>query len=109
VVTARCLDVAVDLRRSSPRFGRWVGVELSAANKHMLWVPPGFAHGRVRCRTAPKFLYKCTEFYVAAGRAVPCFVSDPAIRHRMAAGRGGAIAFPRRIRWERVGEAETYE
>ncbi len=45
VTQGAVFDVAVDLRRSSPTFGRWVGAELSEANNHMLWVPPGFAHG----------------------------------------------------------------
>ena len=56
-------DVAVDLRRSSPTFGQWVGVELSAVNKQMLWVPPGFAHGFVTLEDGTDFLYKCTELY----------------------------------------------
>lgn len=56
-------DVAVDLRRSSPTFGRWVGVTLSAANHEMLWVPPGFAHGFYVVSDAAEVLYKCTEFY----------------------------------------------
>ncbi len=56
-------DVAVDLRRSSPTFGRWVGVTLSAANHEMLWVPPGFAHGFYVVSDAAEVLYKCTDFY----------------------------------------------
>lgn len=56
-------DVAVDLRRSSPNFGRWVGVELSAVNKRMFWVPPGFAHGFLSLQDGTEFLYKCTDFY----------------------------------------------
>jgi dTDP-4-dehydrorhamnose 3,5-epimerase len=64
-------DVAVDLRKSSPTFGRWVGVELSADNKRMLWVPPGFAHGFLSLSERVEFLYKCTEYYVpAAERAI---------------------------------------
>jgi dTDP-4-dehydrorhamnose 3,5-epimerase len=56
-------DVAVDIRRSSPRFGQWVGVVLSDSNHHMLWVPPGFAHGYLALSEEIDFLYKCTDFY----------------------------------------------
>jgi dTDP-4-dehydrorhamnose 3,5-epimerase len=56
-------DVAVDIRRSSPRFGHWVGVLLSDTNHHMLWVPPGFAHGYLALSEEIEFLYKCTEYY----------------------------------------------
>ena len=56
-------DVAVDLRRSSPHFGQWVGVELSAANKRMFWVPEGFAHGFLTLADGTDFLYKCTAPY----------------------------------------------
>lgn len=64
VTAGRAFDVAVDLRRSSPTFGQWVGVELSAENKRMLWVPPGFGHGFLSLEDGTDFLYKCTEFYV---------------------------------------------
>ena len=63
VTSGAVFDVAVDLRRSSPRFGRWVGVELSAQNKHMLWIPPGFAHGFLSLQDGTEFLYKCTDLY----------------------------------------------
>ena len=63
VVTGAVYDVAVDLRRSSPTFGKWVGAELSQDNHHMLWVPPGFAHGFVVLSESTHFLYKCTDFY----------------------------------------------
>lgn len=63
VVSGRVWDVAVDLRRSSPHFGKWTGVELSAANKRMFWVPPGFAHGFVSLEDGTDFLYKCTSTY----------------------------------------------
>ncbi len=63
VTIGRVFDVAVDLRRSSPHFGRWVGYELSAENKSMLWVPPGFGHGFVVLSDTADFLYKCTTLY----------------------------------------------
>lgn len=63
VTAGAVFDVAVDLRRSSPSFGQWTGVELSAANKRMLWVPPGFGHGFLSLEDGTDFLYKCTDFY----------------------------------------------
>ncbi len=63
VVNGAVYDVAVDLRRSSPTFGHWVGVELSAANKRMFWVPEGFAHGFLTLEDGTDFLYKCTAPY----------------------------------------------
>ncbi len=56
-------DVAVDIRRSSPTFGKWVGVILSAENKRQFWVPPGFAHGFVVLSDVAEFLYKATDYY----------------------------------------------
>ena len=63
VTSGSVFDVAVDLRRSSPSFGRWYGVELSAENHRMLWVPPGFAHGFCVTSDSADFLYKCTELW----------------------------------------------
>lgn len=63
VVAGEVYDVAVDLRRSSPTFGKWVGVRLSAENKKMLWVPTGFAHGFYVMSDFAEFVYKCTDFY----------------------------------------------
>jgi dTDP-4-dehydrorhamnose 3,5-epimerase len=63
VVQGRVFDVAVDLRRSSPSFGRWVGLELSAENKRMFWVPAGFGHGFVTLSDTAEFLYKTTDYY----------------------------------------------
>lgn len=63
VVNGRVFDVVVDIRRSSATFGRWIGLELSAANQRMLWVPPGFAHGFLTLEDETDFLYKCTDFY----------------------------------------------
>ena len=63
VVQGAVFDVAVDIRKSSPTFGQWVGAELSADNHHQLWVPPGFAHGFVVLSETAEFLYKTTDYY----------------------------------------------
>jgi dTDP-4-dehydrorhamnose 3,5-epimerase len=63
VSAGRVFDVAVDLRRSSPRLGQWVGVELSAENKRQMWVPPGFGHGFLVLSDTADFLYKTTDYY----------------------------------------------
>ena len=63
VCSGAVFDVAVDLRRSSATFGRWVGFELSDTNHHMLWIPPGFGHGFLALTPNVDFAYKCTDFY----------------------------------------------
>lgn len=63
VVAGEVLDVSVDIRRSSPHFGKWVGVRLSADNHRQLWVPEGFAHGFVVLSEYAEFLYKTTDYY----------------------------------------------
>ena len=63
-VTGTVFDVAVDLRRSSPRFGKWVGVELSAENKRQMWVPPGFGHAFLVRSERADFMYKTTEYWL---------------------------------------------
>nr|WP_320010644.1 dTDP-4-dehydrorhamnose 3,5-epimerase [uncultured Desulfobulbus sp.] len=63
VVQGEVFDVAVDIRKSSPSFGQWVGAHLSAENKHQLWVPEGFAHGFVVLSETAEFLYKTTDYY----------------------------------------------
>jgi dTDP-4-dehydrorhamnose 3,5-epimerase len=63
VVAGAVWDAIVDLRRSSPTFGQWYGLELSAENKRMLWVPEGFAHGFLALADGTEFLYKCTSLY----------------------------------------------
>ena len=63
VTAGEVFDVAVDLRKRSPTYGRWVGVQLSAENKRQLWIPEGFAHGFLVTSDQAEFLYKTTEFY----------------------------------------------
>jgi dTDP-4-dehydrorhamnose 3,5-epimerase len=63
VVQGSVFDAAVDLRKSSPTFGRWAGVELSADNCRQMWVPPGFAHGFVVLSESAEFLYKTTDYW----------------------------------------------
>jgi len=63
VVRGSVFDVAVDIRRNSPTFRKWVGVELSAENKRMFWLPPGMAHGFVVLSDSADFLYKATDYY----------------------------------------------
>jgi dTDP-4-dehydrorhamnose 3,5-epimerase len=81
VVQGAVFDVAVDIRRGSPTLGQWVGVELSAENHRMLWVPDGFAHGFLALTETASFLYKCTEYWDArAERAIAWNDPELAIR-----------------------------
>ncbi|MBY7825784.1 dTDP-4-dehydrorhamnose 3,5-epimerase [Vibrio fluvialis] len=63
VVSGEVFDVAVDIRKDSPTFGKWVGVYLSSENKRQLWVPEGFAHGFYVTSDEAEFVYKCTDYY----------------------------------------------
>ncbi|CAG4887709.1 dTDP-4-dehydrorhamnose 3,5-epimerase [Paraburkholderia saeva] len=63
VLSGEVFDVAVDMRRNSPDFGKWVGVNLSAENSRQLWIPPGFAHGFVVLSETAEFLYKTTDYW----------------------------------------------
>jgi dTDP-4-dehydrorhamnose 3,5-epimerase len=77
VTAGEVFDVVVDLRRSSPTFGKWFGVTLSADNKRMLWVPEGFAHGFYVVSPRAEFLYKCTDVYNPASERTLAW-DDPA-------------------------------
>ncbi|HSN20315.1 MAG TPA: dTDP-4-dehydrorhamnose 3,5-epimerase [Usitatibacter sp.] len=103
VVSGEVFDVAVDLRRSSPSFGRWVGERLSAENHRMMWVPPGFAHGFLVLSDWAEFLYKTTDYYApehersllwndpSIGIAWP-LAGEPLLKPRDAAGAPLATA-----------------
>ena len=77
-VSGAIFDVAVDLRRSSASFGKWVGVELSETNRHMLWIPPGFGHGFLVLSAQADVLYKTTDFFSAESDCAVLW-SDPEI------------------------------
>lgn len=78
VISGSIFDVAVDLRRSSPAFGKWTGSELSAENKLMQWIPPGFGHGFVVTSESAEVLYKTTDYWAPAHER--CILwNDPAI------------------------------
>jgi dTDP-4-dehydrorhamnose 3,5-epimerase len=100
VVAGAILDVAVDIRRSSPTYGRWVADTLTAENKRQLWVPAGFAHGFVALSDGTEVLYKTTDFYhKAAERSIRWDDPDLAIvwpqdiKPLLAAKDAGAPAF----------------
>lgn len=104
VVQGAVFDVAVDIRRSSPTFGKWVGVELSADNHRQLWVPPGFAHGFLVLSERAEFLYKTTDYYApqhercivwndpSIGIEWPGLTSPPALSGKDAAGLSLQVA-----------------
>jgi dTDP-4-dehydrorhamnose 3,5-epimerase len=79
VCSGSVFDVVVDLRRSSPSFGAWWGVDLSAENHRMLWVPPGLAHGILVTSSSADFLYKCTDFYSPADERTLAW-DDPSLK-----------------------------
>ena len=78
VIRGEVFDVAVDIRRSSPTFGKWVGAVLSAENRNQLWIPAGFAHGFITLSDTAEFLYKTTEFYSTQSERCTAW-NDPAI------------------------------
>jgi dTDP-4-dehydrorhamnose 3,5-epimerase len=79
VVQGKAWDVAVDIRRGSPTFGQWTGIELSAANQRMFWIPEGFAHGFVALEDDTHFLYKTTDYYAKDCEGAIAW-NDPALK-----------------------------
>ena len=78
VISGEVFDVAVDIRRSSPTFGRWTSMALSAQNKRMLWIPAGFAHGFLVVSDTAEFLYKTTDYWYSEFERTLLW-SDPAL------------------------------
>jgi len=106
VVAGEVYDVAVDLRRSSKSFGRWVGFGLSAQSKRMAWIPPGFAHGFLVTSERAEFLYKTTEYYAPEHeRAVAWNDPDVAIAWPLA---GEPLLNPKDAKAPRLRDAEVY-
>lgn len=110
VVRGSVFDVTVDIRRSSPTFGRWVGAELSEENQHQLWVPPGFAHGFIVLSESADFLYKTTEYY--APEHERCIAWDDAeigVAWPLAeAGLAAPVLSAKDAKGTRLGEAEVF-
>jgi dTDP-4-dehydrorhamnose 3,5-epimerase len=107
VVEGEILDVAVDLRRSSPHFGRSVTVHLSGENKHILWIPAGFAHGFHVVSDQAQVCYKATDYYAPEHERTLLW-SDPALRINWELG-GEAIVSAKDQRGVALHEAETFE
>ena len=100
-------DVAVDLRRSSPRFGRWAGAELSAQNKRQMWIPPGFAHGFLVLSDYADFLYKTTDYWIKEyDRALRW--DDPAIGVQWPLG-GEPVLAARDLNAPLLADAEVFD
>ncbi len=96
VVRGEVFDVAVDLRKSSPTFGRWVGFELSDRDHRQVWIPPGFAHGFLVLSESADFLYKATDYYAPAHER--CLIwNDPEVGIRWPAGHEPVLAAKDRL------------
>lgn len=109
VVAGTVYDVAVDLRRSSAHFGRWVGVELSADNRRQLWVPPGFAHGFLALSAQAEVLYKTTAFYAPAHeRSLAWNDPDLAIQWPLPADLPAPLLSPKDRAAARLRDADVY-
>ena len=106
VIAGAVFDVAVDLRRASPTFGEHVAIELSADNKRMLWIPPGFAHGFIVVSEAAEFVYKTTDYWYAEHERTLLW-SDPALRIRWPLA-GAPIITSRDAAGLPLAVAETY-
>ena len=105
-IAGAVLDVAVDLRRGSPTFGRHVAIELSADNKKMLWIPPGFAHGFIVVSEAADFVYKTTDYWYPEHERTLLW-SDPALHIRWPLA-SAPIVTPRDAAGSPLAAAETY-
>lgn len=108
VVHGEVFDVAVDVRRRSPTFGRWVGVTLSAANRRQVWVPPGFAHGFYVTSESADVVYKCTDVYSPAHeRTLRWDDADLGVTWPLVGGRAPTLS-AKDAAGVRLRDAETY-
>jgi dTDP-4-dehydrorhamnose 3,5-epimerase len=107
VVRGAAWDVALDIRRSSPHFGRWFGIELNAANRRQMWIPPGFAHAFVSLEDDTHFLYKTTDVY-AKDRECAIRWDDPAlaIQWPLPAGIAAPLVAPKDAAAPTLAEAD---
>jgi dTDP-4-dehydrorhamnose 3,5-epimerase len=109
VISGEVFDVAVDVRRSSPSYGRWVGVKLSAENKHQLWVPPGFAHGFYVISEWAEVVYKLTDIYAPRYERTIAW-NDPEIGIEWPIPPGKApLLSDKDLQGKRLQEAEVFE
>jgi dTDP-4-dehydrorhamnose 3,5-epimerase len=106
VIAGAVFDVAVDIRRSSPTFGKWTGIELSAENKRMAWIPPGFAHGFLVTSDYAEFLYKTTDFWAPQFERTIAW-DDPDIGIAWPL-KGEPILSEKDRKGSRLGEAELF-
>lgn len=107
VVEGEVFDVAVDIRKSSPNFGKWVGVTLSVENHRQMWVPPGFAHGFVVLSESAQFLYKTTDYWFPEHeRCLLWNDADVGIDWPI---DGAPILAAKDVAGQRLVDAETYE
>jgi len=106
VVAGEVFDVAVDLRRASGTFGKWVAERLSAENHRMMWVPPGFAHGFLVLSERAEFLYKTTDYYAPEHERTLLW-NDPALGIPWPV-RGEPVLKPRDAAGVRLADAETF-
>jgi len=107
VVAGEVFDVAVDLRKSSPSFGRWVGTHLSAQNQRQLWVPEGFAHGFVVLSESAEFLYKTTDYYAPAHERSLLW-NDPELGIQWPISEAPQLS-KKDVEGKRLSEAELFE
>lgn len=108
VTVGEVFDVAVDIRRSSPSFGHWVGVTLTAANKHQLWIPPGFAHGFYVLSAWAEFQYKVSDVYDPSAERTILW-NDPsiAVKWPLVNGRDPVLS-TKDLRGSKLEEAEVF-
>ncbi|MBD1550113.1 dTDP-4-dehydrorhamnose 3,5-epimerase [Pseudomonas typographi] len=108
VVAGEVIDVAVDIRQSSPSFGQWVSARLTASNHQQLWIPPGFAHGFVVLSDYAEFLYKTTDYYNPAAERCIAW-DDPTLAIDWQLGGLQPQLSAKDQQGKRLGEAELFE